>query len=723
MELRIYKRATDVSRFVRAVQERGDSEREVLGFLPSCVYSEAAAQGKLYVAATDVAGQEHYAGHVLFGGRFPHLRVFQLYTSPQFRSRQIGRRLLDALFSDAESQYYITISARVAADLPANGFWERMGFRTIRTESGGATTGRQINVRRRELNSPTLFSIPGAPRLAAPATHARVEQPIFALDVNVFLDIIKDRPRGEYAGRLLTASMSGILRLFVAREFVNELSRATQDKEADPAVRLAIALPQFTAVPEPFLSNLKRELAILIFPTRASSGQLRERDQSDLIHLATMIYHAASGFVTSDDSILRKRTELKERYGIEVLGPAELAEIYLPIQWTPTQLIAQSFDGVSIEVSELTETRRAEVELFLLSCSMTKEQVALAIEPGQSACPRHRVFVSLADVVVGFAAWDAARGPQSTVGAWLSVDPTSPAGELACDVLLEAMCRDACANRPVRLILDSGHTSREALEYSKDHGFRVAGAQDGPPKLGKFCIGKVITRRNWEESRALLESSLGFTLPTNPPVYSGPETNIEIDKRDPTLNAIRLREFEARFGPVIMLLPGRKVVVVPIQRSYADQLLSTAHQHSLFPRPEASVLGEKLYISSPRTLSVLEAGAVILFYESIGTDGGRGAIVAAAQITRTAIREKKALDPGTTRRGVLTSGEVLSLSVTENTGLTFFDQLMRLENPISLTRLRALGCADGANFVTARQIDESAALSIIEEGKPSARMS
>jgi hypothetical protein len=71
----------------------------------------------------------------------------------------------------------------------------------------------------------------------------------------------------------------------------------------------------------------------------------------------------------------------------------------------------------------------------------------------------------------------------------------------------------------------------------------------------------------------------------------------------------------------------------------------------------------------------------------------------------------------------LSSGEVHGLSTTNKTGLTYFNQLMRLERPIGLSRLRALGCADRANFVTARQIDENAALSIIEEGEPSVRLS
>lgn len=709
-----------MSRYSTLVQEQGDSERDVLGFLPRSAYSEAAAQGKLYVATAEAAGGEHYAGHLLYGGRFPHLRVFQLYTLPQFRGRHIGRQLIDTFVSDAESQYYITISARVAADLDANEFWERMGFRTIRTVAGGATRGRQINLRQRELDTPTLFSVPEMKRVTTLPRHGRNERPIFALDVNVFLDVIKDRPRAEYAKRLLTASMSGMLRLFVAREFVDELARAVRQQSPDPVVQLAMTLPQFTGVPEPMMATLKTELGAIIFPNRATTGNLRQRDKSDLTHLATMIYHGASGFVTSDESILGKRNDLQCRYTIEVLGPAELAEIYLPSQWTPAQVQAESLEGALIEVAELEEARRAEAESFLQSCFMPAEQIAHALMPGQSACPRHRVVAAAAGEMIGFMAWDAARGQQSSAEAWLGMDLSNPVGELACDVLLDTMCRDVCHARPASVSIDCRHMSRETLEYAIGQGFQEEGpANNHLQTLKKYCIGKVIGPKSWNEIREQLSRSFQLNLPATPPRYSGPDMTITVNRGGGHSLVLPLHDFESQFGPAILMLPARPAVVVPIRRQYADVLLNTADQQSLFALPEASVLGERLYLSSPRALSTLTPGAVILFYESMRADSGRGAIVAAATVTRTAIKETTEIGTETTRRGVLSSDEVQTVSSTDKTGLTFFSQLFRFKNPVGLSRLGELGCVDGAKFVTARGIDFEAASVIMEEGKPS----
>ena len=183
-----------------------------------------------------------------------------------------------------------------------------------------------------------------------------------------------------------------------------------------------------------------------------------------------------------------------------------------------------------------------------------------------------------------------------------------------------------------------------------------------------------------------------------------------------------LLAFEVQFGPVIVLLPDRPVAVIPIRRAFADQLLGTAEQLSLLPKTEASMWHQKLYVGSPRMLSAVTSGTIIFFYESQQQRKGRGAVVAVAQVVRTALRKNAALDPSMIRRGVVTAEDIAALSTTDEKALIYFSQLMPLRHPVAKDHLRALGCMDGANYVTARLIGEDAACAIIEAGQPHVRL-
>jgi predicted nucleic acid-binding protein/GNAT superfamily N-acetyltransferase len=716
VDVHIYDTLAEVAQFAATAGERADSQKDALGFLPRAAYTEAAAQGKLYVATVGDGRSERYAGHILFGGRFPHLKVFQVYVEAALQGKQIGRALVEKLASYAEQRCYLTMSARVADDLPANAFWEQLGFAAIRRERGGATTGRQINIRLRELETPTLFS--GSDETSDSDLLPRWEQPVYLLDVNVFLDVVKDRERAEAAKRLITAAMSGILSLFVTNEFIQELSRAAGNPHTDPALLLAGTLPQFPDVPPLIFESLKEHLAALVFPGRREMKDLRRREVSDLLHLATTIHHSAAGFVTSDEAILRKRDDLRSKYHIDVVGPAELAELYIPSQWTPTQVDALACGGTTIEVAEIGEHRRKVGEAFLRSCSWSDDQIRKALAAGQSACPRHRVLVCYGESAIAFASWGPPRPPRSQSAAWLAIAPLHPMGELASDVLVERMARDICATRPACALLQGDTRSRYFRSTAVARGFVPVGSATNPSHFEKLCAGGVLSARNWAERNAALAKAIRLMLPERPPGYCGPTTVVEYSLGSGAAQQLPLSAFEVRFGPVILLLPGRPVIVVPIQRAFADQLLGTSDQFSLLPQSEASMWQQKLYLCSPRALAVLAAGAIVFFYESKRQNDGRGAIVAIAQIVRTAIRKKNVLDPAMTRRGVLMPKEIEALSVGEDTALVYFSQIMPLKKPVPMARLRTLGCMDRANFVTARRISEAAACAIIEEGQP-----
>lgn len=715
MEIKIYDSLSEVSPFAETAAERADRQRDALGFLPRSAYVEAAAQGKLYIATVGDGRAESYAGHLLFGGRFPHLKIFQVYVEPALQGKSVGHQLVEHLARYGEHHSYLTMSARVAGDLPANQFWERAGFLTVRTEDGGITTGRRINIRQRELRTPTLFN--NEDDRSETDILPPLEHPIYVLDVNVFLDIVKDRERADAARRLLTAALSGVLRLFATAEFIHELTRAAKEPDSDPILRIATTLPQFPVIPglpdEPNTAALAR----LIFPNRQDT-ELRTRERSDILHVATTIHYGAAGFVTSDQAILRKRDDLHQQYGIDVIGPIELAEIYLPRQWTPTHLEAISAGGTPLNVADLSELQRKAAEGFLRSCAWSEEQIAQALTVGHVAYPRHRVLVSAADALIAFASWEPPRPPQAPGTGWLAVAPLHPLGELAADVLMERMTRDMCANRPAVLLLQGNTRSPSFRSCARARGCEPAGPTGRPTHFEKRCIGSVLTPLTWATQRAALDKAIGLQLPEHPPRYTGPATIVECSVGLAGRQPLRLLAFEVQFGPVIALLPERPVAVIPIRRAFADQLLGTADQLSLLPKTEASMWNEKLYVGSPRMLAAVTCGTIIFFYESQQQRKGRGAIVAVAQVVRTALRKNAVLDPVTTRRGVLSAEDIAALSATEEKALIYFSQLMPLRHPVEKDRLRALGCMDGANYVTARLIGEDAACAIIGAGQP-----
>lgn len=129
IEFSIKRDFADVLPFIDAIRTQADSERESLGFLPEPAYAEHARQKKVVLLTARDAAGNHYVGHLLFGGIFPHMRVRQIAVAPAYRRQGHATTLLRALISQGEKEGYLSISANVAADLvAANAFYQRNGF-------------------------------------------------------------------------------------------------------------------------------------------------------------------------------------------------------------------------------------------------------------------------------------------------------------------------------------------------------------------------------------------------------------------------------------------------------------------------------------------------------------------------------------------------------------------------------------------------------------------
>jgi hypothetical protein len=106
-------------------------------------------------------------------------------------------------------------------------------------------------------------------------------------------------------------------------------------------------------------------------------------------------------------------------------------------------------------------------------------------------------------------------------------------------------------------------------------------------------------------------------------------------------------------------------------------------------------------------------GEAIAFYES-ARGKGRGAIVAVGRIIDvTSIPVSNA--PEALRRGAVVDN-LGTLTKSERVLATTFDNLVALRKPVSLRKLRQIGCVTKANFVSATPISARHLTAIVEAG-------
>jgi GNAT superfamily N-acetyltransferase/predicted nucleic acid-binding protein len=707
----------EVEPFVTDVQRNADLEKDALGFLPASVYDDAARRGSLLVATCASPIRAGYAGHLLFGGRFPHARVFQIFVAARFRKQGVGRELIKKLVAITEGLGFLSISARVAADLVANGFWNELGFDVAGTKPGGPARNRTINLRVRQLNTRHLFSsLPPATHELGLIDRLASRQAVYVIDLNVFWDVVKGRPRSEYAAGVVSAALHQLVCVVVTSEFVKELQRTSRPEPRDPALEFAMQMP---TLPEPealVLDPLIDEIGKLVFPARASSGSLSARDRSDLTHLAIAIHHSANAFVTSENAILQAGDSIYGQYGVEVLHVETFSSAVKNAQKHIPAFRAQ-LSSATLNLLELVADNVPAVELFLRNNSAPSDYRDDFLAAGAVASARKRMWVASDAEIVCLASWDSNAGLQPRASVRLIADEEHPAAETALDCIINRICTQASRVGPVLLRLSTppGHAvSRKAALL---HGFRPP---EGPEAgdgtyLQKLAVGRPITNSNWSRVRTTLQQCSGLCLPQAIPAMGSADQEIAFTSDSGPQSSVSLFVAEGLLSPTLIVGPGRGGTVVPIRWRYAEQLLQASPQLLLAPSREASLFSDRVYFSSARNVRVLSSGTPLLFYES-GGGGGRAAVTAVARVTGSEVHSKADVSAELLRHGVLDSQDLVDLMASGFVAVTTFDNVMAFERPVRLDRLRQIGCVDGSNLVTARPITHEQLVTILEEG-------
>ena len=311
---------------------------------------------------------------------------------------------------------------------------------------------------------------------------------------------------------------------------------------------------------------------------------------------------------------------------------------------------------------------------------------------------------------VAVSAYLAPRSVDAPARALVHVRPDHVYCETFADHLIDLQCQEACRAGPLTIDLQSIAGQSVVRRSAILRGFLPIPRTDA---LIKVALGCPVTDKTWMAIARQTRRRTGLRLPEIPPDAEAIQSGLVVQSPNGKPIRVRLSSLEDALGPTLLIWPGRDGVIVPIARTYADDLLGTGNQFPLFGSPEAAFLTRRTYFNSPRTAAMMCPGAPILFYELKRT-GGRGAIVAAARIVDTMVCAKQQVPDHLLRRAVIEDFEPLSTS--RDLLATSFDNLLRFPSPVLLETLRMLGAEGSANLQTITTLPSAKLSAILELG-------
>ncbi len=711
---RTERNPTALLRHLPAIRALADNEKEALGFLPEAAYREAIEKCRLVAMCTSGDGNIEVVGFILFSGVFPNARIQQVLVAPEYRRGNIASTLVNGLVSQLESQGYLTITAAVAADLPeAQAFYEHNGFTARLSQQGGLTRKRTIILRARDLETESLFSVLEPPTAASTNTvdlglrkRSAGQAPLYAIDLNVLFDIVKDRSRSRapVAQRLIAAALAHQIRLTVAPEFVSELERETKGEDVDPILKLARQLPRLPAIDRAETERLTALVHDIVFVATKSPKAGTVQAFSDARHLAQAALARASGYVTSDGQLLAAREKLLQQIGIDVASLDEFAEL-LPGEMSASN--RSHLKGTDCAAKPASaEVIQSYLESHRISASLIHE---FCPEPSERSLWRG-VAVSEAEDIVAVGASIMPRNIDAPARVMVHVRPDHVACDTFADHLLDTQCQEACRSGPSTIELPHMPGQAAVRRAAILRGFLPL---PGADTLIKVALGRPVTSASWGMVARQTRRRTGVRLPETPPDEAAIKAGYEVHSPDGKPVTVRLTQLEDALGPTILVWPGREGVIVPIAKNYADDLLGTGDQLPLFGSPEAAFVARRTYFNSARTASLMRPGVPILFYES-KRSGGRAMIVAVARIVDATVMDKRQVSTELLRRAVVEDLEPMSTST--DVLATTFDNLLRFPVPVSLDKLRKIGAEGSANLQTTTPLSYAALNAILELG-------
>ena len=686
---------------ISSIGSIADSYKKELGFWSRQMLCDAINRNRLIAAITTGSGKPTTLGFLIYSGVHPSSKIQAIAVLKDYARKGIGQALLDDAINRLEVEHFISVCAKPAEDLiSAQAFYEKNKFEIIRTEQGGKTLNRQIIVRERTLNVPTLFDKIDINQNAVSLLAVESKQNrLWVIDINALSDILKlDCDEYQKIYDVFSATSAGRINIAVTSESKRELQQNIEEVGGNPILERASALPVISVAEEGRISEKAKDVHDLIFYNDCLKQTESSRSMSGCSRIAECILGNATVFITNDESLISSRRKIREHFGLDVVSLDDFHDALLSYDVTSdtTDITAEKFritTGNLKDAMQLINKTKSKLYFskFISSSLATNETTIL-------------MAFNEAGNAIGLLTFQKPLNLGESHKITLVVDHQEEVAEIVADALMGKGLGALAHKGPhlVELVEIPGQLLVRRAAYQL--GFKSF-VKNG---LTKLVFGSPITPGNISNQIEKLRLLVGRNLAER----LLPTSMDEMD--DLFKNSVDKFEYLEKFvSPCLLASNHREIVIQPIKRRFATELLGTPGPMNLFKQHGGAYRTEKIYVCSSNKKNFFRPNQIIMFYESKSSDGC-GAIVAAGNVVGVLVQNKKDVSYEQMGRTVLDKVDDLSLS--KQVTLVRFNSLMRFPKPVSFKTLKSLGVDTSLSFVSATEVTTVVGQKILDKG-------
>lgn len=265
-----------------------------------------------------VGSDRNLLGYVLFANYHDRIRIAQLCVDDECRGRGIAKALFFAVREQSTSQYFIRLNCR--RDFPASAFWPRLNFFPIGEKPAKSGNGKVITM--------WCYTLRNTDELGLWEEEASDSSVDAVVDAQIIFDGLEESSEKTIPSRSLVSDfLADSLTLWVTDEIFVEIDRNKSEAGRLKAQNYARGFNRVDYCQESF-ARLVGELSEFLPYTK-------DRERSDVHHIAKVGASSLSIFVTRDQLLLDYEDRIFNVTGVNVIHP--------------TSLILKIHEGVSAE--------------------------------------------------------------------------------------------------------------------------------------------------------------------------------------------------------------------------------------------------------------------------------------------------------------------------------------------------------------------------------------